>query len=249
MAEMNDIVRVAVDAYHGNVQKYSNAESMKLLREALVAANNGSTKLDYRAIRDGKCNGLFTLIEEILSRTINEGLQGDEFFMSMVDYRNLALGDKNIFLVEDDDLFTVAEVAEGTQGLRRQRLGGVNEISIPTSLKGVKIYEELNRVLAGQVDFNAFIRKVSESFRRKMLDEIYTLWTGVTANDLGGSTYYRAAGAYDEDALLELVSHVEAAAGGKPATIIGTKVALRNLAPSIQGNDSKSDLYNMGLIA
>lgn len=249
MAEMNDIVRVAVDAYHGNVQKYSNAESMKLLREALVAANNGSTKLDYRAIRDGKCSGLFTLIEEILTRTINEGLTGDEFFMSMVDYRNLALGDKNIFLVEDSDLFTVSEVAEGTQGLRRQRLGGFNEVSIPTSLKGVKIYEELNRVLAGQVDFNAFIRKVSESFRRKMLDEIYTLWTGITANDLGGNTYYRTAAPYDEDALLAMVSHVEAAAGGKPATIIGTKVALRNLAPSIQGNDSKSDLYNMGLIA
>jgi hypothetical protein len=76
MAEMNDIVRVAVDAYHGNVQKYSNAESMQLLREALVAANNGSTKLDYRAIRDGKCNGLFTLLEEILTITIHEGLQG-----------------------------------------------------------------------------------------------------------------------------------------------------------------------------
>ena len=45
------------------------------------------------------------------------------------------------------------------------------------------------------------------------------------------------------------MSHVEASANGKPATIIGTKVALRNLAPAIQGNDSKSDLYNMGLVA
>lgn len=76
MAEMNDIVQVAVDAYHGNTVKYSKGESMELLQKALVAANGGSTKLNYKNIRDGKCNGLFTLIEEILSRTVVEGLQG-----------------------------------------------------------------------------------------------------------------------------------------------------------------------------
>ena len=76
MAEMNDIVRLAVDAHRGNVTKYSVSDSMDLLREALVQANDGSTKLNYKAIRDGKCQGLFTLIEEILSRVVVEGLQG-----------------------------------------------------------------------------------------------------------------------------------------------------------------------------
>ena len=76
MADIKDIVKVAVDAYHGNVQKYSTSDSMALLREALVEANGGSTKMNYKAIRDGKCQGLFTLIEEILSRVVVEGLQG-----------------------------------------------------------------------------------------------------------------------------------------------------------------------------
>ena len=76
MAEMNDIVRLAVDAYHNNVSKYSQGDSMEVLREAMVTANNGSTKLNYKAIRDGKCQGLFALVEEILSRTVVEGLQG-----------------------------------------------------------------------------------------------------------------------------------------------------------------------------
>ena len=96
------------------------------------------------------------------------------------------------------------------------------------------------------MDFNTFINKVSESFRKKLLNDVYTLWSTATANDFGGTTYFPAAGAYDEDELLELISHVEAAANGKPATIIGTKKAVRNLAPSIQGTESKSDLYNMG---
>lgn len=246
MAEMKDIVKVAVDAYRGNVEQYSVGQSLELLQKALVDANGGSTTLNYRNIRDGKCNGLFTLIEEILSRTVVEGLQGDEYFNALVDFRNVAEGDKNIFEVEDSNLFVVSEAADGTQGIRRQRLSGISEVSIPTSLKVVKIYEELNRVLSGRVDFNTFINKVSESFRQKLLNDIYALWSGATATDFGSTYFITAAGAYDEDELLDLIAHVEAAAGGKTATIIGTKKAVRNLAPSIQGADSRGDLYNMG---
>ena len=230
MAEMKDIVKVAVDAYHGNVEQYSVGQSMELLHKALLDANGGSTALNYKNIRDGKCTGLFTLIEEVLSRTVVEGLQGDEYFNALVDFRNVAEGDKNIFEVEDSNLFIVSEAADGTQGIRRQRLSGISEVSI----------------LSGRVDFNHFINKVAESFRQKLLNDVYTLWSGATAQDFGGVTYFPTAGAYDEDELLELIAHVEAAAGGKPATIIGTKKAVRNLAPAIQGTDSKSDLYNMG---
>jgi hypothetical protein len=248
MVDMNDIVKIAVDAHRGNVEKYSVGQSMELLQKALVEANNGSTTLDYKAIRDGKCNGLFALVEEILTRTVVEGLQEDDMFNSLVDFRNVALGDKNLFQVEDANLFVVSEAAEGTQGIRRQRLGGVSETSIPTSLKVVKIYEELNRVLSGRVDFNYFISKVGESFKQKLLNDIYALWSNVTADQLGGVTYFPAAGTYDENALLELIAHVEAAAGGKTATIVGTKKALRNLMPSITGNEVNSDFYNMGYI-
>jgi hypothetical protein len=246
MAEMKDIVKLAVDGYKGNVEKYSVAQSQEALRQALVEANNGSTVLNYKDIRDGKCNGLFSLIEEILSRTVVEGLQGDEYFNALVDFRNVAEGDQNLFLVEDNNLFVVAEAADGTQGIRRQRLGGVKETSIPTSLKVVRIYEELNRVLAGRVDFNEFIRKVAESFRQKLLNDIYALWSGATAAEMGGVAYFPTAGTYDEDDLLDLISHVEAAAGGKTATIIGTKKALRNLKESIMSDGAKDELHNMG---
>lgn len=246
MAEMKDIIKVAIDAYHGNVEQYSVGQSMELLQKALVEANGGSTVLNYKNIRDGKCNGLFTLIEEVLSRTVVEGLQGDEVFNALVDFRNVAEGDKNIFSVEDSNLFIVSEAADGTQGIRRQRLGGTQEVSIPTSLKVVKIYEELNRVLSGRVDFNYFINKVAESFRQKLLNDIYSLWSNATATDFGGVTYFPTAGAYDEDELLELIAHVEAAAGGKTATIIGTKKAVRNLDITPFGDKAKEDLYNLG---
>lgn len=76
MFEMNDIVKLAVDAYHGKVEKYSVDQSMDVLRQALVEANGGSTKLDYKNMRAGNCAQVFALVETILSRTIWEGLQG-----------------------------------------------------------------------------------------------------------------------------------------------------------------------------
>lgn len=248
MTNMNDIIQAAVDAYRGNVQKYSKGESMEMLRNALIEANGGDTVLNYKNIRDGKCNGLFALVEEILHRTIADGLQGDEFFNAMVDFKNVAEGDRPVFVVNDANLFVVSEAADGTQGIRRQRLGGRSEVTIPTSLKVVKIYEELNRVLAGRVDFNEMIANVAESFRQQLLNDIYAAWMGATAEQMGGTTYFPAAGAYDEEALLDLIAHVEAAAGGKTATIIGTKKALRKLAPSIQGTEVESDIYSMGYV-
>lgn len=170
----------------------------------------------------------------------------DEYFNTLVDFRNVALGDKNIFKIEDNDLFVVADAADGTQGIRRQRLGGVSETSIPTSMKYVKIYEELNRVLSGRVDFNTFIAKVAESFRKKLLDDIYALWIGATADNFGGTTYFPTAGAYDEDELLDLIAHVEAASGGQNASIVCTKKAARKLMPSIQSIDAHNEMYHAG---
>lgn len=253
MAEMNDIkdlAKVAIDAYHGNVQKYSKEDSTDMLRKAAIDLNGGSTKLDYKAIRDGKCAGLFTLIEEIIPRVIVDDLTGNEYFNALVDFRNVMLGDQNVFEMEDVDLFSVDRIADGTQALRRQRLGGYSEFTIPTERYGVKIYEELNRMLAGQVDFNKMIAKVSESYAKALLEEIFALWSNATAADMGddpSDPVYWAAGSYDTDTILEIIEHVEAAAGGKPVTIIGTKAALRRLAPDIQGAQSRDDIYRMGL--
>lgn len=248
MTEINELVKLAVDAYSGNVEKYSVSQAQDTLREALIEANGGSTVLNYKNIRDGKCNGLFAIIEEILSNVVIEGLAGDEFFNALVDFRNVAEGDENTFVVEDSNLFVISDVADGTQGIRRQRLAGSTEAVIPTSMKMVRIYEELNRVLSGRVDFNHLINKVSESFRQKILNDVYTLWSGATYEDLGGIEYFPAAGGYDEDELLEVIAHVEAAAGGKTATIVGTKKALKPLMASVKGEDGKNTIDNLGYV-
>lgn len=242
---MQNVVKMAIDAYHGNVETYSTEKANETVRKALLELNNGKTSVSYRDIRDHKVDGLFAIIEEILNRTVVEGLEGDEYFNALVDFRNIAAGDKNAFITEDNDLYVVAKIANGTQGIRRQRIVGAAEASIPTYRHAVRIYEELDRILAGRTDFGAMIAKVAESFRQELLNGVYGLWGAATADELGGN-YFATGGDYDEDELLDMISHVEAAAGGKTATILGTKKALRNLAPSINSVDSTNDLYNLG---
>ena len=244
MADIKELVKLAVDVHRGSVEKYSREQSNEALRQALIEANGGSTKLDPRRIRDGKCGELFSIIEQLIEATIVDELSADDFFNGMVEYKNVALGDKAVFEIEDAELFIVAKAASGTQAIRRQRLSGYNEVPVDTSVHVVRIYEELDRVLAGRVDFNHMIDLVARSFKQCILEDIFTLWgTVATVNN---STYV-VSGSYDEDDLLDLVEHVEAAAGGKTATIVGTKAALRKAKESIQSDGAKEELHKMGL--
>lgn len=247
MADISNLIKMGVDAYHGVAPaNYTVHDSTEALRSALIEMNGGSTKLDYKKLRDGQCNGMFTLVEEILKRTIPEGLQDSDFFNAMVDFRNLAEGDQNLFEIEDNNWYLISKAADGTQGIRRQRLSGMTEVTIPTELRVVKIYEEMNRILSGRADFNQMIADVTKSFHQQLLNDIYACWADASTNDFGGTSYFPAAGTYSEEALLEVIAHVEAAAGGQPAKILGTKKALRKLTPTIQSDGFKDAMYNNG---
>lgn len=247
MDNTNNIVRLAVDSYHGHVAgNYSKEDGMEVLRQALVDANGGSTKLDYRAIRDGKCNGLFSIVEEIINKTVIEGLPESSPLMNYVDMRNVKEGDSNVFELRDGGVFIVSDIAQGTQGLRRQRLTGGAEVVVKTQLKGIKIYEEMRRVLAGRIDFNELIDKVSEAFERKMREDMYeavvTAFNGLVAPYTNG-----AAGSFSEATLVDIIDHVEAATGQK-AVILGSKQAIRKIT-GLKGEDSnsaKEQLYSVG---
>jgi len=240
-----NLVKLAIDAYRGRVAgNYSVDDSMKVLREALVELNGGSTKLDYRAIRDGKCNGLFAIVEEIITKTVVEGLPENCPLFDYVEMRNLKLGDTNLFKIKDNGTFVVADIAEGTQGVRRQRIFGGQTVAVETQLKAIKIYEELNRVLAGRVDFNELIDTVVKSFNIKINTDMYN---AVVGGFDGLVAPYKEAGSFSEDKLMTLIDHVEAATG-KVAVILGSKQAVRKITniTGADANSAKEDLYNLG---
>lgn len=247
MADVKDLVKIVVDARANHVAgNYSTGDAMEVLRQELIELNGGSTKLDYRSIRDGKCNGLFAVIEEIVNRTVIDGLPDSCPLFDYVDWRNLKEGDTNVFELKDNCIFVVADITHGTQGLRRQRMAGGEEITVKTRLKGIKVYEELRRILAGRVDFNEFIDKVTDAFQKKITNDIYEA-TVNAFNGLVAPYSNGAAGSFDEDRLVKIIDHVEAVTGMK-AVILGSKQAVRKMT-GVRGSDSnsaKEDLYKMG---
>lgn len=243
MAIDSNLIKLAVDGYKGHVAgDYSVNDTQEALRKALVEANGGSTKLDIKAIRDGRCNGVFAIIEELVNVIHEEGLKGDEFFMNMVEDRNLSLGDTNKFHIERECLFAVADIAEGTQGVRRQRIEAGQDITINTQLRAIKIYEELNRVLAGRIDFNKFVDLVGKSFTKQELDATYDAFVGMFKKL---KAPYIETGSFDEDKLLELIDHVEASTG-ETAVIVGTRKALRKIKTAVVSDSAKEEMYAMG---
>ena len=50
--EMDNLVKLAVDAHNGCPEKYSVSQTQETLRKALIDANGGSSVLNYRNIRE-----------------------------------------------------------------------------------------------------------------------------------------------------------------------------------------------------
>lgn len=243
MAIDKNLIKLAVDGYKGHVAgEYSVNDTQETLRKALVEANGGKSTMNIRDLRAGRCEQVFAIVEELVNVISEEGLKGDEFFMNMVEDRNVALGDSPKFHIERECLFAVADIAEGTQGVRRQRIEAGQDVTVNTQLHAIKIYEELNRVLSGRIDFNKFVDLVSKSFTKDELDSAYAAFVGMF-NKM--TAPYIVTGSYEEEKLLDLIEHVEASTG-ETAIIVGTKKGLRKVTTAVVSDEAKTDMYNMG---
>ena len=241
----NDIVKLCMDYHTGRLGSYSASDAKEAIRAELSSMIGGATRITPRMIREGACNELFALIETVVQQTSEDGLKGNEFFNSFVEYKNLALGDKNSFYVEDDNRIIVSSVAEGSQSVRRQKLEGGSEFSVTTNLKAAKVYEEMNRLIAGRADINDLIRKVSEAFIENDLNEIYAEFVKAMNSIEAPYGNLNAAGTFDEDTLLGIIEHVETA-NNADAVIVGSRAALRKVTTAVQADQQKDDMYNMG---
>lgn len=239
----NDISR-GVKTFEIDDKSYSATEATNVLRRALIDANGGSFKIDKKTLRRNKVE-IFEIMEELVPNIIAEGLEGDEFWMTYVDERNLALGDRNEFLIPSNSLFVVSEIADGIATPRRQRIGETTSLSITTTIHAVRIYEEFSRFMSGRINWGDLCDKVAKSFQREIWNDIYTAFNGITANTLGLNETYVRSGTFDESELVELISHVESA-NDENAVIVGTKVGLSKVKGAELSDEAKKNMFNEG---
>lgn len=233
--------KLCIDAYRGVPTAFAEGNPTDVIVNKIKEANNGSTTIDYKAIRDGKCPELFAVIEELIDVALDVAGFEDSPIANWIETKSGEWGDKPEFLIPDNSLLTVDVVANGTQGIRRQRLIGGQKVALTPVNKAVKIYEELILILSGRIDWVEFVNRVAKSFEREFYASV-----AKQLNNLSTARFtVTASGSATEAGLLGLIEKVEAATG-KTAYVFGTRTALRNFTMTQSGETVKDDFYEMG---
>lgn len=212
----------------GNFAIKSKAESDKkiaqIFRDTIGVAEGASRSEVRKAMRRNHVV-VCEMIEEIVEDALISGWDDNPFFNQWVEIRNLALGDKNDFVTEDDSDLSVMKVSGNHWDIRRQRFGPSKHFSIDTSWIACSVYAEYERIATGVEDLSKMISKIQKAINNYLAETIYG-----ALMDLGstlGAQWSKTSklDSTTQDVLTTLVTDVETASSGE-AVIIGTKQAL-----------------------
>lgn len=234
MIKLTDLQKLALDTYKGSVQKYTKSEAEEAIRNAILDACGG--KWNFYNFQKNKWD-VYQVISEVLSVGLGELLI--DKFNNFAEVRDVELGDTIEFMVRDKSLFRVASIADGNTDIRRQKLYH-GKLTVVTEKLAIKIYEELDRFLAGRIDWTDMVDRVQLSYGHeiaiRIYNAIYDSYNSLTAP-------YQTSGDFDETKLLEAIAHVRASTGQKPV-VFGTQIALSKITTAKE-SDGMLDRLNL----
>lgn len=241
-----DLVKLCVDTAQNKVQNYASEQASDVIRKAFFEIM-GTEKPGYKDLRKHKVE-VFEIIEEVLVRTVIEGVNDDEFFMQFAETRNLALGDSQDFYVPDNSLLVASEFAGNHWDITRQKVEGGTSFSVKTKSYGVGVYADFLAFLAGRIDFAALVAKAGRAIKDKVYQEVATSFANASSYL---PTEFKATGSYDEAKLIDIISHVEAETG-EDVLVVGTRKAIAKvtagLNPAYLSDRAKDQIMNNGRV-
>lgn len=239
-----ELRQLAIDVYNGVDVQFENGETgndmiVNAIKKAFGNINLNDPKAIRNAIAYKKVD--FEIINELIDTAINLSAQENSEIWNFVEFKSAALGDKNKFTIEGNDLLRVDVVTRGTQGVRRQRMLS-KEFSVETTTKAIKIYDEISRIASGRINWVKFVEKIGKSFDNDRFNLVANAFTGITATG-----DYAKTGSFNESSMIDLLTTVEN--DGNRPKIFGSLQALRKLNMTISGmagETVKDDYYNFG---
>lgn len=211
-------------------KKEANDKIFEFSLNVLGISDPKNSKEVRRALRDNS-RAWFDIIEDTLEISVQTGLQENEWFNALVDNRTIDYKGRIDFYVDDDALLSVAKAGESHHDHTIQRIGGGKKFSVETDRYAVKVGDDINKYVAGQVDWAKFIAKVTEAYIRKIqtiifgeVDNIASKMTVTTG--FIGSGALSAANKADFD---DIISNVSYANNGAQVVIMGSKSALKKI--------------------
>lgn len=231
---MQDVAlgREIYDSESGRVisKAEANAKILDFSRQVMGIADVKDRKAVRRAIRDNS-RQWFDIIEDTVSVVIDTAFKESDFFNALVDRKTIAFGDRQDFVVEDEDaLFSIAKSGTSHHHHVLQRLKGRQTLTIPTEFYTVKIGADINKYILGDVDWSKWVTNISRSFLAMIEEETYAQFgnavTSLPSQFKGNGTLDASSKSTFDD----IVSAVSAANNGAEVVIMGDKAALSKIS-------------------
>ena len=241
-----DLRQLCIDVYNGVDVHIENGETGNdMIVNAINKAFGGINLNDSKAVRNALAYNKVDveIINELIDTAINLSAEENSEVWNFVDFKSAALGDKNKFTIEGNDLLHVDVITHGTQGVRRQRMLGT-ELTVETTTKAIKIYEEMVRLAANRINWTKFVEKVGKSFDNDRFNAVTGAFSGLAAKATGDYKKGSVGTAFSEKDMIDLLTTVEN--DGKTPKIFGSLQALRNLNMAMAGDEVRRDYYNFG---
>lgn len=240
-----ELIRLCVDVVNNpaQVQNFSKGKDVdSAIRGKFfeIMGTENPTKKDIRRHE----TAMFEVLEEVLTETYLKGVEEDAFFSRFAEVRNLALGDTQEFYIEDDGMIIMSEHAGNNWNIDRQKLEGGAPFTVKVKSYSAAIYGDFFLFLTGRLSFGKLVSKVADGVQAKINQEVAASFASAATNL---PAQFKKTGAYDEEALIELVSHVEAIAGS--AIVVGTRKGLSKIGNvEYYSEDMKNEKASTGKV-
>lgn len=248
MTNKVELTKVCVDylTNPAQVAQFSKGSDVEAkIREAFIELLGTDQPTEKHMRKHGV--EVFEILEKVIEETYLKGINEDEFFMQFAEFEQVGRGDTVTFFVEDDAILTISEHAGNHWDISRQKLEGGTSFPVKTKAYALAVYGDFERFLTGRSSFATLVSKIADSVKRKMYAQVAASFASASA---ALPTEFKATGTYDEDKLIALYSHVEAASGS--AVIVGTRNAINQIATSASINwiseKMKDDMNARGVL-
>ena len=253
----DEVKNLMFDLYRGElsdgVTKREAEETLRDMTKQVFGLDADSSKRDIkRALRD-HAREYFDIIEEVVDFTVTTGLRDNEWFNVLVNYRNLADGDDNLFVTEPNEtILSVARMGKRHHDSILQRLPGNKTYQIETDLYGAAIGASIDRYVLGLEDWTKLINAITRAFVVMIQDLIFTEVMNAAAK-LPVQTGFVETGSLDianRKKFNKVLQNVSVANDNSPVLIFGTMVGLQELENLIEvkwvAASQKEDVAAMG---
>lgn len=253
----DEIKNLMFDLYNGElsegVTKKEAEEKIREVSRNLFGLAEGASKRDrQRAYRDHG-RQFFDVIEEVVDFTVTTGLKENEWFNALVNYRNLAEGDDNLFYNEHEEvILSIAKMGKRHHDTMLQRLPEGKTYSLETDLYGAAVGADIDKYIIGQVDWTKLIDAITKAFIVKIQELIFAE-VMVAYKKLPVQTGFVEKGALNDTnrkQFNKVLQNVSVANDNADVVIFGTMVALQELEGLIKvdwiADSQKESVASMG---